>query len=89
MTAWLPRFPPLEVCGRRPPVRAAPPSWGRHPFTETALTDWLDRCPLRVRPTSSPSPHEQPTLLSARNVIGLGSLSNKSAVRLMKDKFVG
>ena len=29
----LPRFPPLEVCGRRPPVHAAPPSWGRHPQT--------------------------------------------------------
>jgi len=24
----LPRFPPLKVCVRRPPVRAAPPSWG-------------------------------------------------------------
>ncbi len=29
----LPRFPPSEVCGRRPPVCAAPPSWGRHPQT--------------------------------------------------------
>ncbi len=26
---------PLEVCVRRPPVRAAPPSWGRHPQTFT------------------------------------------------------
>jgi hypothetical protein len=25
----------LEVCGRRPPVCAAPPSWGRHPKTFT------------------------------------------------------
>lgn len=35
----LPRFPPLEVCVRRPPVHAAPPSWGRHPqtFTKAAL----------------------------------------------------
>ena len=31
----LPRFPPLEVCVRRPPVHAAPPSWGRHPQTFT------------------------------------------------------
>jgi hypothetical protein len=31
----LPRFPPLEVCVRRPPVPAAPPSWGRHPQTFT------------------------------------------------------
>ena len=31
----LPRFPPLEVCVRRPPVCAAPPSWGRHPKTFT------------------------------------------------------
>ena len=30
-----PRFPPLEVCGRRPPLCAAPPSWGRHPKTFT------------------------------------------------------
>jgi hypothetical protein len=37
----------------------------------------------------APSPHEQPALLSVRNVIGFAPLSNKSAVRLMKDKFVG
>jgi hypothetical protein len=32
---YLPRFPSLEVCVRRPPVCAAPPSWGRHPQTFT------------------------------------------------------
>ena len=34
-TCPLPRFPPLQVCVRRPPVCAAPPSWGRHPQTFT------------------------------------------------------
>jgi hypothetical protein len=29
------RFPPLQVFVRRPPVYAAPPSWGRHPKTFT------------------------------------------------------
>ena len=34
-TCPLPRFPPLEVFGRRPPVCAEPSSWGRHPKTFT------------------------------------------------------
>src|SRR6478735_3506948 len=39
-SSHLPRFPPLEVCVRRPHVSAAPPSWGRHPqtFTEAEVT---------------------------------------------------
>jgi hypothetical protein len=54
----LPRFPPLEVCVRRPPVHAAPPSWGRHPqtFTKPELTE-LIRSPGprgREKPTSHP-----------------------------------
>jgi hypothetical protein len=30
----------VKVCGRRPPVPAAPPSWGRHPqtFTQPEVT---------------------------------------------------
>src|SRR5258707_56437 len=35
LSSHLPRFPPLEVCVRRPHVSAAPSSWGRHPQTFT------------------------------------------------------
>jgi hypothetical protein len=43
----LPRFPPWEVCVRRPPACAAPPSWGRHPQTFTS-TDIARSEPLRA-----------------------------------------
>src|SRR5207245_419614 len=40
-----PRFPPLEVFGRRPPVYAAPPSWAgiRKPSQERTLAARIDR----------------------------------------------
>ena len=41
---------------------------------------------IRVRHVTG---EERPTLPSARNVLGLASVSNKSAVRLMKHKFIG
>ena len=46
-----PRFPPLEVCGRRPPLCAAPPSWGRHPktFTISEVSEPLFDHPVRPR----------------------------------------
>src|SRR5258708_19570147 len=63
------RFSPLEDCGRRPPVRAAPPSWGRHPKTlykrevVTAFPHGFDRRPYPFvwPPAAPPLPSRPPT----------------------------
>src|SRR6478735_7419056 len=49
-SSHLPRFPPLEVCVRRPHVSAAPPSWGRHPQTFTDAVARRDCCAVTRQP---------------------------------------
>ena len=61
-SSHLPRFPPLEVCVRRPHVSAAPPSWGRHPqtFTETEVFNGLSHVPLAQWMSAVRSRHRLP-----------------------------